>query len=135
MKIKFEYAKLRTAILKNPTVVRDETAKFFIRSQASLRSKIANSPWRLGSNGGGSPVKTGNLQKAHVYRITATELSITVNQNKAPYAKYVHGIDGFPRKRSYQLRPWLRYAEKSSMPDINSFARQLLNNITEALGK
>lgn len=135
MQIKFDYQKLKQALIKNPKVVRDETAKFFARAEASLKGNIKNSPWRMGGTGGGVPVKSGNLQKAHDYKRTATELSITVNENKATYAKYVHGIEGFPRKRSYQLRPWLRYAEKSSERDIEGYANTLLNNITEELGK
>jgi hypothetical protein len=135
MEVKLDYRKLEQAFKKAPEIVKDEASRFFTRSKGSLRGSITQSRWRIGSSGGGVPVDTGNLQKAHVYKITPTKLSITVNQDKAPYAKYVHGIDGYPRKRSYQLRPWLRWAEKNSEEDINGYAKDMLVGIVDKLEK
>lgn len=135
MKIDFEYEKLKRAIKRNPQIVAQETKDFLYRANARLTSKIGSSPWRMGMNGGGVPKLSGNLRDAHESKQEAFQLTISVNERKAPYAPYVHGIKNFPRKRSYQLRPWLRFAEKEATPQINEDAKRLLRNVTEALGK
>jgi hypothetical protein len=130
MKIEIEYEKLKQAILRNPTIVRDRTNVFLVRSQAILKQNINQSPWRIGGRGGGSPVLSGNLKKSHEYQLFPFSLRVTVNEEKSPYAKFVH--EG---TRKLQSRPWLRYAEIQSEGRINNYAQSLLKEITEDLGK
>jgi hypothetical protein len=141
------------AIKRHPEAARAELNTFFIRAQDKLRSRIRNNPWRMGQSGGGAPVDTGNLRDGmigagksplaelknrekdgagHVYERNAMSLRIYPT---ASYAKYVHGIEGYPRKRSYQLRPWLDFALKKETPEIKRLERELLKNLVANLAK
>ena len=51
----------------------------------------------------------------------------------APYAKYIHKLPGYARKRKYQLRPWLDYARDTARPAIEQHERQLLDDIVKDL--
>lgn len=130
MEVRLDYSKIEQAFKKAPDILKNEASRFFTRSQSSLRGSITQSRWRIGSNGGGSPVLTGNLQRAHDYRISPLELRIEVNQGKAKYAPFVH--DG---TKYMQSRPWLRWAEKNSARDISGFAKDMLVGIVDKLGK
>lgn len=115
-------------------MVADETRKFFVRGLARYTSTIGNNPWRKGMSGGGAPVATGNLRDdAHRKEINAFSARIFIDERRAPYAPYVHGIEGYPRKRSYQLRPWLSYAMDTT--DIRPLEDDLLKNIVADLAK
>lgn len=135
--VKLEYSDLKRAIQKSPQVIADETDKFLVRAQSEYKRSILGSPWRMGQQGGGVPVGTGsgagNLKNSHTYKIEPFKLVIGVNENRADYAPYVHGIKGYPRKRTYQLRPWLRYAEESQQSKVDQHARKLLDEIVKAL--
>lgn len=135
MDIKIEYDKLKRAIERSPNMVKDKTNVFLIRAQAVLKQGINQSPWRIGGSGGGVPSATTNLKKSHEYKLAPFSLTVAVNESRASYAKYVHGIDGYVRKRSYQLRPWLRYVEKQSENRINSYAKSLLEDIVKDLAQ
>lgn len=126
---------LRAAIKRNPQRVLDEARLFFTRGLASYRQGVLNSPWRMGSSGGGAPVATGNLRDTHKTQINKLEASIGPNLTAAPYAPYVHGIKGYPRKRAYQLRPWLDYVKKNREGDIKRLYGEMLKNITADLAK
>lgn len=121
---------LRAAVSRNPRRVLDESRNFLQRGLAKYKSGINNNPWRLGSSGGGAPVASGNLRDTHRTRIGGLEGEIYPT---APYASYVHGIKGWPRKRSYQLRPWLDYVKKNQDGAIQTLYRQLLGNIVKDL--
>lgn len=136
---RIEYDQLKRAIQKSPQVIADETDKFLVRAQSEYKRSILGSPWRMGQSGGGVPVGTGsgagNLKNSHTYKIEPFKLVIGVNESRADYAPYVHGIKGYPRKRSYQLRPWLRHAEKSQQSKVDQHAKALLNKIVKVLGR
>lgn len=133
MEVRIDYAKLKRAIEKNPTVTKDEVNKFLVRAQSVLKQKINQSPWSMGRSGGGVPVASGNLKRSHNYDLKPFSLEISIDERRAEYAKYVHGIVGFSRKRTYQLRPWLRYAEDKSSKEINNFGKTMLDNIVSEL--
>lgn len=138
MEIKIDYKALLRAIKKSPELVAQETKNFLYRAEKRLESKTGSTPWRVGSSGGGSPiakVSGGNLLRAHKAERKPFSLKWFVDERIAPYAKYVHGIVGFPRKGKYQLRPWLRWVEKEAEQDINKDSVNLVDRITRGLGK
>ena len=83
-------------------------------------------------SGGGTPVDTGNLRDTHKRQISGFTGRIYPT---APYAAYVHDIEGYPRKRSYQLRPWMDYVFKDKMKEIKELEQKLLKNIVADLAK
>lgn len=127
--MKIDSAKLRRAIQKFPQEVKDATDIFLVRASSFYRQSIVQSPWRLNSSGGGSPLDSGNLKKSHEYKIEPFKLVISVNEQKSPYAKFVH--DGTYKM---QERPWLDYAVKTQENKINSEAKNLLEKVTDKLG-
>lgn len=118
------------AIRRNPQYVISRANVFLVRGLAEYRRVIFRSPWTLGSSGGGAPVRTGNLRDTHQQTIGNLEASIYPT---APYAKYVHGIKGMARTRSYQLRPWLDYAFDEARPAIEQHEADLVNDIMKNL--
>jgi hypothetical protein len=135
MEVRIEYKKLRNAIERSPDVAKDEINKFLVRAQSVLKQKINQSPWSMGRSGGGAPVASGNLKRSHKYDLKPFSLEISIDEQRAEYAKYVHGIAGFTRKRTYQLRPWLRYAEDKSSKEINNFGKTMLDNLVSDLAR
>jgi hypothetical protein len=123
---------LQQAVQRNPGRTVQEVGKFLQRGLAAYRRIINNSPWRLEMSGGGAPVASGHLRDSHRSERTPWTGRIFPT---APYAAYVHGIDGWPRKKSYQLRPWLEYAETRAEGDIEKLQDEMLNNIVEDLAK
>ena len=103
------------AVKRNPEFVVKRGNTFLVRSLAEYRKRIVRSPWKFGAPGGGAPVATGNLRDTHQTEVSNLQGRIYPT---APYAKYVHGIEGFPRKRAYQLRPWLDFAASTALPDF-----------------
>jgi hypothetical protein len=139
---------LRAAVKRSPQKVLDEARKFLVRGLAQYKEGIIRSPWRMGGSGGGAPVsndtrfprknqrqRSGNLRDSHVTTIKGLEGSIGPNTDIAPYAAYVHGIKGFPRKRNYQLRPWLDYVKKNKQGDIEKLYKEMLKDIVGDLAK
>lgn len=133
----FEYninglEELRRAVKRNPGKILDEVNKFLTRGGAVYKSTILNNPWRMGMAGGGAPRATGNLAATHVTEQTTWEWRMYPT---APYAEYVHGIEGWSRKRKYQLRPWLDYAEQANEGKIQTLEKELLDNIVDDLAQ
>ena len=143
----------KRAIQRQPEETRALLQTFFSRAEAKLKSRLRNNPWKMGDSGGGVPVDTGNLRDGtigagrapraetkqkkkdgvgHVYERSAMSLKIYPT---ASYAKYVHGIEGYPRKRSYQLRPWLDYALQKEEINIRNLEKDLLKSIVQNLAK
>jgi hypothetical protein len=123
-------AEFEAAVKRNPEYVEKRGKVFIVRSLAEYRKRIVRSPWQFGAPGGGAPVATGNLRDTHQTEVVDLTGRIFPT---APYAKYVHGIEGFPRKRSYQLRPWLDYAASTALPDIEKHEEELLKDIVSEL--
>lgn len=121
---------IKAAFKRNPRVVVKKAKIFFVRGLAEYRKIIYRSPWRMGMAGGGAPTRSKNLRDTHVQRYGNLEAEIYPT---APYAPYVHGIEGFPRKRTYQLRPWLDYAKKEGDPNVEKHAITLLTDIRNQL--
>lgn len=118
---------LKTAIRRNPQMVKEETAKFIARGLAEYRRIISRSPWRIGGSGGGAPVGTGNLRDTHAQEQRPFEGKIYPRAN---YAGYVHEGTG-----RMQARPWLDYAKKSGNRKIRQLEKDLLATITKDLAK
>jgi hypothetical protein len=134
---------LQLAIKRNPQTVIDATRTFLTRGLAIYKKGIITKPWRMDGNGGGAPVsntvnrsntkqRSGNLRDTH-----QTDISGFVGRiyPTAPYAAYVHGIEGMPRTRSYKLRPWLNHVKTESQSKIEALYRQLLANISKDLAR
>jgi hypothetical protein len=121
------------AIASNPEYVIQRGKVFLTRGLAEYRKIIWRSPWRMGDSGGGAPVAAvhgGNLRDTHQQEVQDLEARIYPT---ADYAKYVHGIDGYPRKRNYQLRPWLTYAFEQADPAIQQHEKDLLDDLVTHL--
>jgi hypothetical protein len=129
---KTDLASLSAAVARNPAKVLSETKNFFTRGLAAYNRIIIRNPWRMGMSGGGAPKDTGNLRDTHARVIDTWQARIYPT---ADYAPYVHGIQGWPRKRNYQLRPWLDYAYVQAEGEINNLQRDLLNNIVHNLAE
>lgn len=140
MEATFQYdpkqlAALHAAIQRNPKRVLSETGDFLVRGIREYNKYIIRAPWRMGGSGGGAPVAAvqgGNLRDTHAREIRPWDAKIYPT---AKYAPYVHGISGYPRKRRYQLRPWLDYAKQSADGAVNALSETLLLNITKDLAK
>jgi hypothetical protein len=124
------FNELRAAVKRNPARVREEVGKYFVRGLAVYTGIINNNPWKTGMTGGGAPTDTGNLRDTHQKEIQAWQASIYPT---APYASYVHGIDGLPRQRKYPLRPWLDYAQEKGDKDLQRLEGEMLDAITNDL--
>jgi hypothetical protein len=122
---------LQKAVKKFPEKTKELAGKFIVRGLAEYKRTIINNPWRMGMSGGGAPSASGNLAQTHKTQVSPWEGSIFPT---APYAPYVHGIEGFPRKRSYALRPWLDYSVQQNEDKINELQQKLLEDIVAALG-
>ncbi|MEQ9135757.1 MAG: hypothetical protein RLO51_11150 [Thalassobaculum sp.] len=123
---------LRRAVLRNPQTVLTEVGKFLVRGIAVYNRIIIRNPWRRGMSGGGAPKDTGNLRDTHVREIQPWSGRIYPT---APYAPYVHGIEGFRRRRTYQLRPWLDHAKQTGDREIQQLQGQLLDGIIGDLAR
>lgn len=127
-----EIAGLRSAIQRAPIKVKEYVGRFLTQGMAEYNKIIIRNPWRMGQSGGGAPTDTGNLRDTHHRKVSAWEAMIYPT---APYAPYVHGLKGFARKRSYQLRPWLDYAQTQADGVIKEKERELLTNIVTNLAQ
>lgn len=127
------FKELRQAVISHPEHTKQEIANFLARGLAAMRKTIMNNPWKMGMSGGGSPVAAvngGNLRDTHKQDISPWQASIGPS---ASYASYVHGIEGWPRKGKYQLRPWLDYAVKVNETRMQELEKDLLNNVVAGL--
>lgn len=126
---------LKRAIARNPEYVVKRTREFLVRGIAAYKQVIIRNPWSVGASGGGVPVRTGHLRDTHVSSIGNLEARIGPDQQAAPYAAAVHGIEGYPRKRSYKLRPWLDYTKITASDEIERLQGELLTDIRDQLAK
>jgi hypothetical protein len=133
MRVTFQMNGLKefeSKIKQHPEVVKRNVANFIKRITASYMRTIINRPWSVNSSGGGAPVSTGYLRDSHAVGISPWESFI---KPLAPYAKYVHGVDGFSRKASYKLRPWLDYAVDANEKKLVELENELVDNIIKEL--
>lgn len=125
------FSEFKRAIDKNPSFVANEVKKFITRALAKYRSGILNNPWRMGGNGGGSPVATGNLRDTHHSEVGNFEGRIFPT---AKYSRYVHGDDGkLTNKLGRPLRPWLDWVKKDKDSDVKSLEKEMLATIVKNL--
>lgn len=128
----------KKAIESNPEVVVYELKNFFQRAISVYQDIVWKNPWRMGGSGGGSPValvEGGTLRNSHKPDFKDWSARLYQDDDIAPYGKYVHGIEGFPRKRTYQLRPWLDYAFKKGDEGVREKEKILLTNIVKKLAQ
>jgi len=125
-----EYKDLKRAIKNHPLQLRMSVNKFLVRASASYRRAINQTTWTMGSSGGGVPKLSQNLRMAHEYTIRPFSLVVSVNENRADYAKYVYF-----GTRNMKARPWLLSVKNKQMSDIKNYQNKLLKEITNALGK
>jgi hypothetical protein len=136
--IKFDYEDLKRAIDRSPEKVKEATSTFLARGRHYIMGTVNSAPWRMGDKSGGSPVALmngGNLRTAHEETMSPWQWKVQVNEGKAPYAPYVHGIDGYSRKRSYQLRPWLDHALDVNSKKIEQAQDVMIETIVQDLAK
>jgi hypothetical protein len=129
---------LEKAIKRNPTAVRNGALLFMRDSINSYWRAINNTPaWRVGESGGGVPVATGNLRKAHQKEIAPFESKVFVNKSKTKAGKYnyanlVH--DGTPGGQM-EARPWLTMARESMSPNVKRYMQKFLKDVVLNLAK
>lgn len=126
---------LKAAIARNPQNVLNHARIFLVRGLKEYKEVVIRNPWQMGSSGGGAPVQSGNLRDTHQTKIDGLRGTFGPNLSVAKYAAYVHGIEGMPRKRSYQLRPWLDYAKMTAEHKVEKHYRQMLKDIVGELAK
>lgn len=56
-------------------------------------------------------------------------------ENVAPYAGYVHGLDGYGWSRPYAPRPFFNLAIEQSQQEVGEFWTDALTNITRKLAE
>lgn len=112
---------LKQNIQRNPDVIKREVGKFLTRGMAVYARILLNSPWRVGSAGGGVPVATGNLRDTHQKIMLPYEAWI---RPTAPYAEVVH-----------KNRPWLEYAFDKGSKDIEKLEGELMEEIANKLAE
>lgn len=117
----------KQAIERNPTVVQKEINKFLVRGLAVYNRLIIRNPWRVGDDGGGAPVRTGNLRDTHQRTVERFQANIRAT---APYADKVHEGTG-----KMKARPWLDFAEKEGQKDVEDLADEMVGAIVENLAK
>lgn len=121
------------ALKRNPSKVATEVKSFIVRGISIYNQGIIRNPWKIGMDGGGSPVKTGNLRDTHRRVIKKFEGRIFPT---APYASYVHGIGGQTMsKRGVRLRPWMQYVFDKKDKEIRELQKKMLKNIVADLAK
>ncbi len=128
-----DIAAFERAIARNPQTVVQAVGQFLVRGMAAFNRLLIRNPWRVGLQGGGVPVRTGNLRDTHLRSIGRWEARVGPDLARAPYAPYVHGIAGHPRKRTYPLRPWLDYVVQQSERDINTLQKDLVGAVVNDL--
>ncbi len=127
----------KAALKRNPEFVVTEARKFLQRSMAAYRTGIQNNPWRMGMSGGGAPWRTGHLSESHQIRFDSPMVA-SIGPGRAypvKYMTYVHGIEGWPRKRTYQLRPWLDYVKQLKDSEVNALWDDFLKTIVSDLAQ
>lgn len=130
-----ELDSFKKAIERNPEKVKEFVKEFFQNSIAVYARSMINNPWRMGDSSGGIPSDSGNLRDRHRALYGDWLAIYGVQDSDVPYAKYVHGIDGYPRTRNYQLRPWLDYAVENKVKEIDKLEEKLIEDITQDLVK
>jgi len=127
MEVKIEGIKeLKMAIRRNPEQVAKYSKEYIRKGLAAYMRTIRGTPWRVGANGGGAPVLTGNLRDSHLPPIYGTfEGEIRANNTgNADYATAVH-----------KGRPWLDYAKEKNQSAIEKLQDNLLKDIVNDLSK
>lgn len=136
MIITIDKRRLEQAIKRNPMSVRNNANSMMLKTMNTYWRIINNtSRWRVGDNGGGVPVNTGNLRKAHNKQIAPFKSVIYVNKNKTQagrwnYAELVHG-----GTRKMEGRPWLRFAEEAGQNLAKQYREQFLLSVVKDLSK
>lgn len=121
---------LEAAVKRNPKVVLSEAKNFINRGLSRYESGIMNNPWRIGSSGGGSPVKTGHLRQSHQKEFGVLQGAIGPDMSLAPYAFYVH--EGTRRMKP---RPWLDHVKNAKKGEIEKLMNEFLEKIVKDLAK
>lgn len=135
MEVKINKDKLTRAIKNNPITIRNNALRYMNRSISALKRTIMQNRWQIGSYGGGVPVASGNLKKAHRDEIGVFRSRIWVDKNRTQagrwnYADLVH--DGTSKM---EARPWLEFAKNSNKRLIESYGRDFVKAIINNLAK
>ena len=133
---KIDYQKLKTAIQNNPRTIRNGALTFMRDSINSYWRVINNTPkWRVGASGGGVPVASGNLRKAHQKEITPFESKIWVDTNKTQAGKwnYAELVAGGTRKMP--ARNWIKFAKDSMQRNVEIYKQKFLKDVLDNLSK
>jgi len=117
---------LTNAIKRNPKQVIKYSKNYIRKGLGAYMRTIRGTPWRVGANGGGAPVLTGNLRDSHLPPIYGTfEGEIRANTTgNADYASAIH-----------KGRPWLDYAKDKNQSAIEKLQDDLLKDIVNDLAK
>jgi len=132
-----DFEKLASNISIQPRISRDEIAKFIVRAKAEIQRIYMNTPWKVGSSGGGVPKATGNLMRKGT-DIEVSDDSITFSvSDRVKYGKYVHGRDfGETNKRNgVESRPWLYHAGEKAQSEIEQLQRDLIDKLVNNIIK
>ena len=124
MEIAFDERQLRDlqkAIQRNPQAVTQAVGRFLVHGMAVLNRGIIRNPWRVGMQGGGAPVLTGNLRDTHMKEVSSMSARVYPT---AEYAESVH-----------TGRPWLDHVFNTSKNDILRLEGELLDSLVNDLAR
>lgn len=115
-----DFERFEKILEESPKKVLDLIKDFLQRGIAVYKRGVINNPWRIGMQGGGAPVATGNLRDTHGTMFNQLDAAIFPSLDDAPYAPYVH-----------KERPWLDFVQESNEKEIQKLEKDLIDNITD----
>ena len=122
---------LRKAFNNSPDLMRSKGGQLMTRLKANLQQRIIRKPWQVGWSGGGAPVASGSLRDAHRYKVSSTELEISLDPSKEDsYGRYVH--EGTSKM---EARPWLDYAVEKEESNTNQLVNNFLDDVVQGLAR
>ena len=135
MQFTIDDTKIRKAIERHPEELRQSALVFMRDSINAYKRTINSSPWRVGGNGGGVPIDSSNLKKAHRDELGVFESKIWVDNSKTQVGRwdYAQLVSGGTSRM--QGRNWLKYAQQTNRDKVGRNAQKFLKNLVTNLAK
>lgn len=122
---------LQRAFNNSPDLMRSKGGQLMTRLKANLQQRIIRKPWQVSGTGGGTPVASGSLRDAHRYKVSSTQLEISLEPSKErAYGRYVH--EGTSKMAG---RPWLDYAVEKEESNTNQLVNNFLDDVVQGLAR
>ena len=122
-----DWDKFRKVLAQSPQLIKQETDVYLARARHVVVSTINRSPWSMSGAGGGVPVRSADLRRAHLEKTTPFSWEIYVS-NAVDYGWYVH-----QGTRFMKARPWLDYAKDTNAKAIANYQDEMLKAVVSKL--